>query len=70
VDVCRERFGREAKSRYFIASHCNRPTIPNTDFPVSFHGIDWLATLETFIDYSSDVRAHVRSVREPKAVLF
>lgn len=70
VDVCRERFGREAKSRFFIASHCNRPMIPKTDFPVCFRGIDWTATLEAFIDYSSDVRAHVRSVREPKAVLF
>lgn len=70
VETCRTLFGRDAAKRYRLFSHGNRPNLPQTDFPVVFHGFDWIATLDTFVDYSEDVRAHVPEPRRPVAVLF
>ena len=69
AEICRAELGDKADGRYLVLSHANRPNLPKTDFPVRFHGFDWPATLESFIDYAEDVRAFRGRPRLPTAVM-
>lgn len=70
AEVCRAELGGKADSRYVVLSHANRPMLPKTDFPARFHGFDWPATIESFIDYAEDIRAFRSEPRRPAAVMF
>ena len=65
AEVHRKLFGRKDDARHFVSCHCNAPLFPETDYPVSFHGYDLVATLLSLVDYAKDCRAGVRRPRLP-----
>lgn len=51
-DACGQVYGRGVKPPFDIFCHCNFPCLPKSRLGATFHGMDCVATLDTFIDYA------------------
>lgn len=66
----RELYGEAAPQQFFVVSNANQPLIPSTGLDVTFHGVDTLATLSSFMDWAEAVHLGKGTEHPPKVVLF
>ena len=60
-----QRLGRKAASQLLLVALGNRPCLPETELPVRFHGLDLVATLDSFVAWAD--RCHAGRRRRPSA---
>ena len=69
-DALVARFGEERASRLFLAAFGNRPAIPETRLPVTWHGFDLSATLDSFVDWCDAIHAGEKAPPPPVLATF
>ena len=70
AEELRAVYGEEAIRRYALFCLGNAPLLPETGFPVEFHGIDWKMMLASFVDYCESCRTDGRRHPAPRLIPF
>ena len=73
VPVCEalaRRFGADCAARLSIVAWGNRPSIPKTCLPVTWHGNDMGATLDSFVDWCDAIHAGTKDPPPPVLATF
>ena len=63
-------YGESAVERFFIVSCGNRPLLPKTLFPVTFHGFDNERMLDDFVRWTNALHAGERNPETPRLSFF
>ena len=69
-DALARHFGAKAASRLHIAAIGNKPVLPATCLPVTWHGLDLAASLDSFVDWCDAIHAGVKAPPPPELFLF
>ena len=69
-DALVRRFGADRAARLRIAAFGNRPALPSTGLPIVWHGLDFAATLDTFVAWCDAIHAGEEAPPAPVLATF